>query len=323
MEIKNKKQSKKKKFVVIDANSVIHRAFYALPPLTNKKKELVNAVYGFLSVFFKIVRELQPDYIVACFDFPAPTFRHKEFKEYKAKRPPLPKELSSQIAKVKEALKVFNVPIFEKKGFEADDLIGTISGLAFSKTFPEIEVIILSGDLDTLQLINSHIKVWILKRGVKEGILYDEVRVKERYGILPGQLLDFCALKGDPSDNIPGVSGIGEKTAIKLIKEFGSLEDLYKEIEENSKKVQNLKLRLRELLLQQKKQAFLSKMLAQIKKDVPIDFNLEKCRWGKYDKEKVTQFLKNLEFYSLIKRLPKLKGESTSTKVFRKELPLW
>ena len=162
----------KKRLIIIDSNSIIHRAYHALPPLTTKKGELVNAVYGFLLVFFKAIKDFQPDFIAATFDFPGPTFRHKKYKEYKAKRPPAPEELYQQIPKVKEVLKSFNVPIFEKEGFEADDLIGTISKLAPKKqVLPDIETIILSGDLDTLQLINPKTKVYSLRRGVKDIIL--------------------------------------------------------------------------------------------------------------------------------------------------------
>ncbi len=200
-----------KQLIIIDSNSVIHRAFHALPPLTTKKGEIVNAVYGFLLVFFKAVKEFKPDFIAACFDFPAPTFRHKKFKDYKAKRPVAPKELYSQIPIVKEVLGVFNVSVFEKQGFEADDIIGTISEKFPKKqVLPEVEIVILSGDLDTLQLVNKNTKVYLLKKGVKNTVLYDETLVKERYsGLNPEQLVDLRALRGDPSDNIPGIIGIG------------------------------------------------------------------------------------------------------------------
>ena len=188
-----------KRLIIIDSNSIIHRAYHALPRLTTKKGELVNAVYGFLLVFFKAIREFQPDYIAACFDFPGPTFRHKKFKEYKAKRPPTPKDLVSQIPKVKEILDAFSVLIFEKEGFEADDIIGTISCLVSRKqVLPEIETIILSGDLDILQLVDSKTKVYTLRKGVKDVVLYDENLVKEKFqGLTPEQILDFKALRGD------------------------------------------------------------------------------------------------------------------------------
>lgn len=312
---------KPKKLIIIDSNSIIHRAFHALPPLTTKKGELVNAVYGFLLVFFKTLREFQPDFVVACFDYPAPTFRHKKFKAYKITRPPAPEELYQQIPKVKEILAAFSIPFFEKEGFEADDIIGTIASLASRKqVIPKIETIILSGDLDTLQLVNPQTKVYVLKKGVKDVVLYDEALVKEKYqGLNPSQLDDFKALKGDPSDNIPGVTGIGEKTAIELIKEFRDLENLYKNLEEKTEKVKKIKPKLREILLQQKEQAFLSKSLVEIKKNVSIEFNLKKCQWGGYNKKEVIQILKNFDFYSLISRLPKPEEERKD----EKNLKLW
>lgn len=301
----------KKRLIIIDSNSLIHRAYHALPPLTTKKGELVNAIYGFLLVFFKAIREFQPDFIAATFDFPAPTFRHKKFKEYKAKRPPAPEELYRQIPKVKEILKGFNVPILEKEGFEADDLIGTIARLAPKQQIaPEIETIILSGDLDVLQLVNPHTKAYTLKKGVKDTVLYDKKLVEEKFqGLEPNQLLDWKALRGDPSDNIPGVSGVGEKTAIELIKEFGNLENLYQNLEQDSERAKKLKPKLKETLFQQKEQAFFSQALVKIKTNVPIDFNLDRCRWREYNKEKVVQILKNLEFHSLITRLPETELE--------------
>lgn len=289
-----------KRLIIIDCNSVIHRAFHALPPLTTKEGELVNAVYGFLLVFLKAVKEFQPDYITACFDFPAPTFRHEKYKEYKAKRPPAPEGLYQQFPKIKKVLEDFNVQIFEKEGFEGDDIIGTIARMAPKKqAFPEIETIILSGDTDTLQLINSQTKVYALRKGVKDTVLYDGNLVEEKYqGLKPEQLLDFRALKGDPSDNIPGVPGIGEKTALELIKEFGTLENLYQDLA-------LVKPKLREILIKHKEEAFFSKELSAIHKNVPIDFNLEKCGWGNYNREKARKSLEQLEFHSLISRLPR------------------
>ena len=314
--------SEKKRLIIIDSNSLIHRAYHALPPLATKKGELVNAIYGFLLVFFKAIREFQPDYIAACFDTPQPTFRHRTFKEYKAKRPPTPEDLSSQISKLKEVLKVFSIQTFEKEGFEADDIIGTIAKIAPQKQIlPEIETIILSGDFDILQLINSQTKVYILRKGVKDIILYDETEFKKKYGLFPQQLLDFKALVGDYSDNIPGVPGIGEKTAIQLIKEFGSLENLYSAL--NQRPLPKVVLisvnqRLRAKLEEYKEQAFLSKNLVQIKKDIPVAFNLKECQWGKYDKGKVVKIFQNFDFNSLIKRLSELKPKDV-----RKNLKLW
>jgi len=296
----------KKRLIIIDSNALIHRAYHALPPLTTKKGELVNAIYGFLLVFLKAIKEFKPDFVAATFDFPAPTFRHQKYKLYKATREKAPEELYQQIPKVKEVLKGFNVQIFEKQGFEADDLIGTISKKAPKKqVLPEIETIILTGDLDALQLVDKNTKVYSLRKGVKDAVLYDKEKVKEKYqGLTPEQLTDFKALRGDPSDNIPGVLGVGEKTAIDLIKKFGFLENLYQELKDNTEKAKEIKQSLRKKLLDYKEQAFVSKMLAEIRYDVPIEFDLKKCRWGKYDKEKVVKIFRNYEFKTLIDRLP-------------------
>lgn len=294
-----------KKLLVIDANSVIHRAFHALPPLTAKSGQPVNAVYGFMLVFLKAVKEFSPFYIAACFDVKGPTFRHEKFKEYKAKRPKAPEELYSQIPVIKEILKAFNVPIFEKQGFEADDVIGTISSLSPVKT------IILSGDADALQLVDQKTRVFSLRKGVKDTVLYDEQLTKEKLGgINPNQIADFKALRGDPSDNIPGVRGIGDKTATELILEFGGIENLYQEIEKNSIRAEKLKPRIKELLSEYKEQAFLSRDLAKIETKAPIDFNMEKCRWQDYNQDKITQILKELGFKSLLERLPKSEAVS-------------
>jgi len=326
----------KRRLIIIDSNSVIHRAFHALPPLTTQKGEVVNAVYGFLLVFLRAIRELGPDCIIATFDLPAPTFRHKKFKKYKAKRPPAPQELYDQIPKVKEILKAFNVPIFEKEGFEADDLIGTISQqFSRKQIIPESEVIIISGDLDVLQLVDKNTKAFILRKGVKDTVLYDEKLVREKYqGLNPNQLDDFKGLRGDPSDNIPGVRGIGEKTAIQLIKQFGGLEDIYSALSQKTDISQALRLKLE----QQKEQAFFSKELAQIRRDVPIDINLEECEWKDYNKERVIEILESFEFYSLIPRLPsagqglennylegvkKEKKKSKKEEKFKENLRLW
>ena len=189
------------------------------------------------------MRELQPGYICACFDFPAPTFRHKKFKEYKATRPPIPKGLASQIPKLKEILNSLLIPFFEKEGFEADDLISTTSRKAREKGISEIYI--LSGDFDTLQLINENTKVYILGRGIKEPSIYDKKKVIEKFGILPRQIVDFKSLSGDSSDNIPGVAGIGKKTAVRLLQKYGSIKNLYGRIKEEK----GLKKEIKEVLI--------------------------------------------------------------------------
>lgn len=297
-----------KKFLIIDSNSLIHRAFHALPILTTKKGKLVNAIYGFCLVFLKILEEIKPDFIAAAFDFPAPTFRHKEYKEYKAKRPPVPAELYQQIEGVKEILRAFKVLIFEKEGYEADDIIGSLAkSIKIKQIWPKMEIIILSGDSDLLQLVNKQTKVYFLRRSLKDVFYYQEENVKERYqGLKPSQLIDFKALRGDPSDNIPGVTGIGEKTALQLIKEFGNLENLYQELENKTKKSQNLKEGLQKKLKDYKEQAFISKSLACLHCDLPLDFKLIDLQFKNLDKEKIIQVFKNFEFVTLIKRLEKI-----------------
>ena len=325
-------RAKRKVLIIIDGNAVIHLDFHALTTLTTKKGEFVNAVYGFLLVFLKAIREFEPEFVAATFDFPGATFRHQKYKLYKANRPKTPDELCQQIPKIKEILEKFNIQIFEKKGYEADDLIGTISKSAPKKQiFPEVETIILSGDFDVLQLVDKNTKAYILKKGIKDTILYDEEKVKEKYqGLSPEQLTDFKALRGDPSDNIPGVTGVGEKTAIFLIENFGSLENLYKELDKNSAKAKEIKTSLREKLLNCKDQAFISKMLAEIKYDAPIEFNLEKCRWEKYDKEKVVQIFEKYDFKTLISRFLEYDNEKSkkekskdSDEVVKNNLKLW
>lgn len=294
----------KETFVIIDANSIIHRAFHALPPLKSKDGQVVNAVYGFLLVLFKLLKEIEPKYFVACFDVPKPTFRKKMFEEYKAQRKKAPDELYIQIPIVKEVLKTFNVPVFEKEGYEGDDLIGTLSFNVKDKLN-----IVVSGDKDNLQLINNNTRVYYLNQGVKSAIMYDEVMVKEKYGgLTPSQLIDYKGLRGDASDNIPGVKGIGEKTGLVLIRDFGSIDNLYDKI---GKGEDNLPKKLKEKLIDQKKEAYLSRELSEIRKDVPIEINLKNCEWGGYDNKEVLEMLKQFNFNSLIKNIdPDRTGEN-------------
>ena len=294
------------KLIIIDGNALIHRSFHALPPtMATKAGEMVNAVYGFTAVLLKAIREFKPEYVVLTLDRKAPTFRHKQFKEYKAKRVKAPDELYAQIPRVKEIAESFSIPIFEKDGFEADDLIGTIA----RKTDGRIEKIIVTGDMDTLQLVNSHTKVYTMSRGLSDSIIYDEKAVKARFNLTPEQMIDFKALRGDPSDNIPGVRGIGEKGAIELLINFKTLDKIYKNIE--SKKIKD---RVRGLLKEQKKQAYMSRDLATIKCDVSLDFNLEKTRFASFDQEKVVKLFSELEFKSLLPRLHTLAGQAEETK---------
>lgn len=287
-----------KRLVLIDANALVHRGFHALPPLKTEQGKLVNAVYGFTSILLKILKDLKPDYIITAFDLAKPTFRHLEYEEYKATRPKTPEELIHQFPIVKQMVKAFNIPIFEKEGFEADDIIGTIT----KKTGKQIEDVIVTGDLDTLQLVDDHTKVYTLKKGITDTVIYDPQKVKQRYGLKPEQLLDFKGLKGDPSDNIPGVPGVGEKTAIDLLKEFKTINNLYAQLKKEDPK--HISKGLKKKLLDNKDQAMFSKKLATIKCDVPLKFDLKKCRTEDYDTKKVIKLFQKLNFKSLINRLP-------------------
>jgi DNA polymerase-1 len=290
----------KKRLVIIDGNALIHRAFHALPEtLTTKSGEVVNAVYGFASVLLRMMKELKPDHIAATFDLPGKTFRHDAFTEYKAQRVKASQTLYDQIPRVKELVKSFSIPIYEKPGFEADDLIGTLSAKADG-----VETIIVTGDMDTLQLVDDHTDVYTMKKGIGEITVYDIAAVKERFGLKPNQLIDYKALRGDPSDNIPGVPGVGEKTATDLLQKFGTLDALYIALEKNTPKAKALPESLREKLLSQKEQAMMSRMLATIIRDVPVDFRLEDTAVKHYDRDKVVKMFQELEFRSLLPKLP-------------------
>jgi len=296
-----------KRLMIIDGNALVHRAYHALPPLTTKNGKLVNAVYGFLLVFFRAIKDFRPAYIAATFDLPAPTFRDGIYDGYKAKRPKAPDELYEQLPEVKKILKAMGIKIYEVAGFEADDTIGTIATLAQKQqVFPPIETIIVTGDLDTLQLIDDNTKVFTLRKGVKDAVLYNRDSVMERYGLEPERIVDFKALRGDPSDNIPGVAGIGEKTAASLIKEFLTIENLYQAIENNTESSKNISDKIKEKLRACKEEAFFSKALAQIRKDAPIDFVLEDCHLIHFDRGKTEETLKEFEFFTLVNRLSEI-----------------
>jgi len=307
----------KEKFMIIDGNALIHRSFHALPPtMTLKDGTVVNAVYGFASFFIKAVRELKPDYVVLTLDRKAPTFRHKKFKEYKAKRVKAPDELYAQIPLVRDLATSFNIPIFEQDGFEADDLIGTIA----RKVDGAIEKIVVTGDKDTLQLINDHTKVYSMSRGLTDSFMYDEKTVEEKIGVRPNQVIDLKALMGDQSDNIPGVAGVGEKTAVTLLRGFKTLDNIYKKIETGDKKItETVTPRIIELLKAHKKEAYLSRDLATIKCDVPISFDLEVTRFKDFDKQAVIDKFTELEFKSLLPRAQALFNERVTVSREEKE----
>ncbi|MDP3057515.1 MAG: DNA polymerase I [bacterium] len=297
----------KKKLVLVDSNALMHRAYHAIPPLTDKKGQVVNAVYGFTALLLKIMKEFSPDYIVCTFDMAAPTFRHNEFEDYKAHRAKAPEEFYTQIPVIKEIISAFGIPVYEKEGFEADDIIGTLAVEA-PKIFLDTpyEIIILTGDLDTLQLVNDNVVIYTFKKGISDTVTYDKKAIQKRYGLEPSQMVDYKGLRGDPSDNIPGVPGIGEKTAGVLLKEFGSIDGIYKNLEEKKDKDVfdiRIKPKLAAKLAEFKKQAYFSKHLGTIRLDVPLDFNLEESRVRPVDRPKIVKLFQELNFFSLINRL--------------------
>jgi len=299
-------KEKRKKLVLLDAHALLHRSFHALPPFTSPSGEPTGAVYGFTSMILRIMREIKPDYLAACYDLPEQTFRHLAYKEYKIQRPKMADELIGQIEKSRDILEAFKIPLYQFPGFEADDALGTI--VEKTKNEKDLQVIIASGDLDVLQLArDDEVVVYFLSKGIKEIVFYDEERAKQRFGFLPELLPDFKGLKGDASDHIIGVPGIGEKTAGELIQKFGSLESIYKKIKESENELieAGIKARTINLLKEKEKEAFFSRDLAKIRRDAPIPFDLSGATWKEaYDPEKIRFLFEKLGFKSLIPRLP-------------------
>ncbi|MCT8978218.1 DNA polymerase I [Clostridium sp. CX1] len=290
----------KEKLLILDGNSLMNRAYYALPPLTNAEGLHTNGIYGFTNMLLKMKEEIKPDYIVCTFDRSAPTFRHNEYKDYKAGRKKMPDELREQFPVVKQLLELLAINIFEIDGFEADDLIGTISIFAEKK---DIEVYIVTGDRDALQLASDSIKVIITKKGITEKELYDKDRMIGELGVTPTQFIDVKGLMGDASDNIPGVPGIGEKTAYKLIKEYGSIENVLQNIDNISGK------KIKENLMQYSEQAVFSKKLATIVTDAPIEIDLDSIKSKEnYDAKGVKELFIKLQFKSLLDKIPGAEG---------------
>ena len=286
-------------FLLIDANGLMHRAYYALPPLTDKQGKVVNALYGFFACLFKILREQNFQYVVAAFDSPGETFRHRQYSLYKANRVKAPDEFYAQFPQAKKILRLLHIPVVEKSGYEADDLIGSLAQ-RFQKA--GVKIFILTGDFDLLQLVNSQVNVVLLKKGVSQTVSYNVSKAREKLGGLnPEKIIDLKSLAGDSSDNIPGVPGIGPKTALSLLRKFGSLENIYAQIEKSTAKISSS---LQEKLQKYKNQAFLSKNLAMIKTDIKLDLPLEKCSWKSYNKKEVEALFSKLGFKSLLSRLP-------------------
>jgi len=295
---------KKPLLLLFDGHALVHRAFHALPPLSvSKTGEPTGAVYGFVRMLFKVVQDFKPTHWAIAFDRPAPTFRHLEFEEYKAQRPEAPDDLRRQFGRVRQIVQALNLPIFELDGYEADDLLGTISLQAAARGF---DVILVSGDNDLLQLVTPDIKVLLPRRTFSETTLYDTEAVRDRFGVAPEQMPDFKGLKGDPSDNVPGVSGVGEKTAAGLVQRFGSVEGIYDHIGEVTPE------KLRATLVAQEAVARQGKKLATIVTDAPVDFDPAPCRIAGFDRAALVQLLRELEFFSLADKLPEVGGPGSS-----------
>ena len=294
-------EEEKPLLLLFDGNALIHRAFHALPPLTQSKTgELVNAVYGFASTLLKVFADFKPTHWAVAFDRPTPTFRHEMFEEYKAQRPATPEELKGQIKKVHQLVEAFHIPVFEIDGFEADDVLGTLSKQAYEQG---VETIIVTGDNDMLQVVLPRVKALAPRRTFTDTILYDEEAVEQKYGIKPEQLADLKALAGDVSDNIPGLPGVGEKTATKLLQQYGSLQGIYDHIEDiTPSKLQNT-------LREYRAQAFRNRELSTIVKDVPIKLDLKTCQVSHYDRNEVAKLFQELEFIKLLPRLPQIQAE--------------
>lgn len=321
------------RLVLLDGHAVLYRAYHALPSLTTSRGELVNAVFGFVSMILKVRDELQPSFLAVCFDLPGPTFRHKLFTDYQAQRPKMADELAGQIEKVKKTIKTMGIPFYEQEDYEADDVIGTlvhqaIQSSVFSYRFsdkgqsvsqfvdsknrktekltdhkpktenrePITEIIIVTGDRDILQLVDDKTRVYLLIRGLTEATLYDKETVKKKTGLTPDQIPDYKALIGDSSDNYSGVAGIGPKSAVKLLQKYATLKQIY----ENLDKIEGS---LREKLVKGKQEAELSQRLARIVKDVPVKFDWEKARLEDFAKPAIRKLFEELEFKSLLPRL--------------------
>lgn len=305
-----KKTNKQKTLVLLDAHAILHRAFHALPDFSSPSGEPTGALYGVVAMLLKTIEDLKPDHIVACFDLPEPTYRHDAFDGYKAKREKTDDTLVAQIDRSRDIFEAFGIPIYEHPGFEADDMLGTIAHQM--KDEKDVNVIIASGDMDTLQCVDKKkVVVYTLRKGIKDTVLYDEAAVKERFGFPPKLVADYKGLRGDASDNIPGIAGIGEKTATELVRTFGSIEDIYKKLEskngEQKFEEAGFKPRIINLLKEQKEEAIFSKMLATIRIDAPIDFTLPEHNWQKSaDIEKTLALFSELGFRTLATRFKHL-----------------
>jgi DNA polymerase-1 len=294
------------RLMLLDGFGLVYRGYYALPPLTTSKGELVNGVFGFCSIVLRGFADLKPDYVAVAFDLSGPTFRHEQYAEYKATRTRMPDDLAAQFPKVREVVKALRIPVYEQQGFEADDVIGALTVQAEAAG---VETTIVTVDLDMLQLVTDRTRLMTTRSGVENTVIYDPARIWERYGLRPDQMIDYKALKGDPTDNIPGVPGVGEKTAAKLIAEFGDLDSLYARIDDVKPE------KLRERLIEHRDAVFRGRDLTTIVRELPVTLDLEAARLGDYDRDTVIRLFREYEFRTLIERLPAMSGESAVDKV--------
>ncbi len=290
------------RLMLLDGYGLVYRGYFALPPLTTSKGDLVNGAFGFASIVLRGLQDLQPDYLAVSFDLPGPTFRHEQYAEYKATRQRMPDDLRDQFPKVREIVKALRIPVYEMQGYEADDVIGTITQQLDSRQ--DLETTIVTVDLDMLQLVTPRVRLMTTRSGVENTVMYDVAKIDERYGLRPDQMVDYKALKGDPTDNIPGVPGVGEKTAAKLIRDFGDLDTLLARLDEVTPP------KLGEKLREHIDQIHMGRELSRIVRDLPIQIDLEAARLGDYDRDTVVRLFREYEFRTLIERLPPMAGES-------------
>ena len=300
--------STQRRFVIFDGHALIYRAYHAFPGLSTSEGVLVNAVYGFSRILLTVLRDLSPDFVAVAFDHKSPTLRSQKHEHYKAQRPEMPDDLKPQIELVKDVVTALNIPQFELAGYEADDLIGTVTKQM--TTEEDVLSIVVTGDKDLLQLVDEKVHVWMPCRGKQKGedTEYDEAGVLKKMGVRPDQVVDLKSLMGDASDNIPGVKGIGAKTAVALITAFDSLDGVYKrvaELQDSGEKDPIIKGAVFTKLAADKENAYISQELAQIDRAVPIEFELEPCAVASYEKEVVSKLFEKLAFHSLISMLPK------------------
>ncbi|HEY7132700.1 MAG TPA: DNA polymerase I [Candidatus Limnocylindrales bacterium] len=290
------------RLMLLDGYGLVYRGYFALPPLTTSRGDLVNGAFGFASIVLRGIQDLQPDYIAVSFDLPGPTFRHEQFADYKATRTKMPDDLRDQFPKVREIVKALRIPVYEMQGYEADDVIGTITAQLDPRD--ELETTIVTVDLDMLQLVTPRVRLMTTRSGVENTVIYDVAKIDERFGLRPDQMVDYKALKGDPTDNIPGVPGVGEKTAAKLIRDFGTLDELLARLDDVTPP------KLGEKLKEHVDQIRMGRELSRIVRDLPIAFDLTAARLGDYDRDTVVRLFREYEFRTLIERLPPMEGES-------------